>query len=450
MVCLRSRSGCYLLIDQQAKPTLEGLPTELQIIILSQISDLDTLKSIVLSSPICHRVYLTVRHELLHNILKEQYGAILDLSEAITAIRSKGLHLQYHEDQAIAILDNWRRRGETRQSSSTLIARVDQPDGLEEIIKLLHLHKKLHFFLEDYTINVSRPSWIDPAQWEQELPIKMSNNEKRRFMRALCRLQIHANIFGPVEDGLSQYLQLGRLGNRFDGEKGYRLFFGAMPPWEYQEMGCVWSYLTTKYSPVFKKISDDLRDAMKSAQSQFFWDVLSSDDCPPSAVIDTVEDLKTLPKYTGKLTSRGPDFLYRVLHAEPVPQRNMLIGNIDTSHRPFIGIYIPGWDYRYPFTEPADRHEVRNFEQFWSTLPTIDQPNLGWRELGLIPHTPEQELEDALFEENEQNLEEKEWSWGYALWDDARLKEWKAPLVRDESLYARRINAPPPLLLTAP
>jgi hypothetical protein len=62
--------------------------------------------------------------------------------------------------------------------------------------------------------------------------------------------------------------------------------------------------------------------------------------------------------------------------------------------------------------------------------------------LGLIPHTPEQGLEDALFEENECSLEEKEWSWGYALWDDARLNEWKVPLIRDESLGARRINAP--------
>jgi hypothetical protein len=66
---------------------------------------------------------------------------------------------------------------------------------------------------------------------------------------------------------------------------------------------------------------------------------------------------------------------------------------------------------------------------------------MGWRELGLIPHTSEQQLEDALFEENEQNLEEKEWSWGYALWDDARLNEWKAPLVRDLSLLSGRVNA---------
>jgi hypothetical protein len=386
----------------------------------------------------------------------EQYGAILDLSEAITAIRSKGLLLEYHKDQAIVVLDNWRRRGETRQSSSTPITRVDRPDGLEEIIKLLQFHKKLHFFLEDYTMNLPRPPWIDPAQWEQELPIKMSDTEKRRFMRALCRLQTHAHIFGPPEglprpEDTSLYPQPHHehIGNMYEDEPAYRLFFGAMPPWEYQEMGCVWSYLLTKYDPVIKNISNDLRDAMKNAKSQFFWNELG-DECPPSAVIDTVHDLKTLPDYTENLTSLGPDFLYRVLHAAKIPQRNMVIGNLNTSHWAFIGLGIGSWDNRIPFTEPADRHQVRNFEQFWSTLPPIDQPNLGWRELGLIPHTPEQELEDVLFEENERNLEDKEWSWGYALWDDARLNEWKAPLVRDESLYARRINPPPPLLLTAP
>jgi hypothetical protein len=385
-------------------------------------------------------VYLTIRTELLHKLLKEQYGAILDLSEAITAIRSKGLLLEHYEEQAIAVLDNWRRRGEIRQSSSTLTARVAQPDGLEEIIKLLHFHKKLHFFLEDYTINVPRPSWMDPAQWEQELPIKMSDTEKRRFMRALCRLQTHANILGPPEDPPSPDPRWSRIGNSFENEQAYRLFFGAMPPWEYQEMGCVWSYLMTKYDPVIKKISTDLRDAMKDAPGQFFWDVLG-DECPPPAVIDTVEDLKNIPGYTKNLTSFGPDFLYRVLHATKIPQRNMVIGNLTTGNRPFIGIGLVIWDDRYPFTEPADRHDVRNFEQFWSTLSPIDQPNMGWRELGLIPHTSEQQLEDALFEENEQNLEEKEWSWGYALWDDARLNEWKAPLVRDLSLLSGRVNA---------
>jgi hypothetical protein len=96
-------------------------------------------------------------------------------------------------------------------------------------------------------------------------------------MRALCRLQIHANIFAPPvrisppeNTSLYSWPRSKLIGNSYDDEQAYRLFVGAMPPGEYQELGCVWSYLLTKYDPIIKKISNDLRDAMKIAQDQFF------------------------------------------------------------------------------------------------------------------------------------------------------------------------------------
>ncbi|KAJ5174470.1 uncharacterized protein N7482_000347 [Penicillium canariense] len=422
-----------------AKPTLEGLPAELLIIILSQISDWESLRSIVLSSPTCHRAYLASRHELLYNILKRQYGQLLDLPEAITAIRSKGLYLHHNEEEAIALLDRWRRRDEISRWSLTLT----EPIGLEEVIKLLHLHKQLQFFLEDYSTNIPRPSWMDPAQWEHELPLKMSDCEKRRFLRALYRLYTHANIFGLPE----VHPQSNSIDNGFDNEQAYRLFFGAMPPWEYQEIGCVWSYLMTQYGSVFNEISHALRNAMRDTESRFFGDVLPDNECPPSGVVDTVDHLEKLPKYAQSLTSVGPDFLYRVLHAKPLHRRNLVIANLRT-YRPLMGCWLLNWVFRVPFTDPADRYDVPYFKLFWSTLPPIDQPNLGWKRLGLMPHTPEQQLEDVL-EMNEEALEQ-EWPWGYALWDDSRLKAWKAPLLKDRRGYAQIAAAPPLLLLTAP
>ncbi|KAJ5390248.1 uncharacterized protein N7496_001316 [Penicillium cataractarum] len=404
------------------------------------VSDLDTLRSIVLSSPICHKAYLMVREELLHTILKASYGEFLDLSEAIIAVRSKDLWLEHHEEQAIALLDRWRRREEIKQFFPTLAAQLYQPGDLEETIKLLRFHTILQFFFEDYTMNLPRPSWIEPARWKQELPIKMSKNEKCRFMRALCRLQIYGNIFGPPEDRKHLCLPAGDLSS---DEKLFRLFLGAMPPWEYHEMGCVGSYLQTKYDPVFEKVSTGLRDAMKNDQGRFFWDVLSDDECPPPAVIDRVEDLPQIPTYAAALTFMGPDFLYRALHSTPIPQRNLVIGNLNRSFFPVFDGNFPIWYERIPFTDPADRHYVRHFEQFWSTLPPLEQPNLSWRKLGLVPHTPEQTLENALDMDNDQNLE-NEWPWGFALWDDARLKKWDAPL-----LIEGRGDAPL-LLLTAP
>ncbi|KAJ5188154.1 hypothetical protein N7491_004479 [Penicillium cf. griseofulvum] len=61
-----------MLTSSKAKPTLEALPTELLILILLEIPDLASLKSIVLSSPIFHQAYLAVRQEALCRIVKIQ------------------------------------------------------------------------------------------------------------------------------------------------------------------------------------------------------------------------------------------------------------------------------------------------------------------------------------------------------------------------------------------
>lgn len=119
--------------------------------------DGNTLKSLVLVSPGYHQAYLAVRHELLECLVKRQYSGLLDLAEALTAVRSKGVHFSLQMKNAISLLDNWRRRNEIRELSQSSSNRLDEPNGLEEIIKLLHFHKMLCFFLEDYSINAPRP-----------------------------------------------------------------------------------------------------------------------------------------------------------------------------------------------------------------------------------------------------------------------------------------------------
>ena len=139
----------------QAEPNLEGLPTELKIHILWQIPVIEDLKSLVLASPGYHRAYLLVRYHLLEWHANQQLGEELDLAEALTAVRSKGIQFTTRRESAIALLDTWRRRDEIRGSSQShqLPYRLDKPTHLEGIINLLHFQKVLQFFLEDYAAN---------------------------------------------------------------------------------------------------------------------------------------------------------------------------------------------------------------------------------------------------------------------------------------------------------
>lgn len=55
---------------------------------------------------------------------------------------------------------------------------------------------------------------------------------------------------------------------------------------------------------------------------------------------------------------------------------------------------------------------------------------MGWKKAWLLPHNEEDVLEDSM---NFDRESETDWEWSYALWDERRLKEWKAPLLVEDS-----------------
>jgi hypothetical protein len=390
-----------------------------------------------------------VRPELLKCLVKRQYSGFLDLAEALTAVRSEGVHFSLGVEKAICVLDHWRRRSEFRDLNQSSSNRLDEPNSLEESIKLLHFHKMLRFFLEDYSINAPRPPWIEPIEWGNKyLPLHLSLSEKHRFLRAMCRLQILHNIFGdqvycleyPCCEScgilklwtLAETEELRKLqgthGPGFIEEQAYRLFYGTIPPWEHEEMGGVLRYLITKIKTIYEEIAGDLRQLSKSTPCDFFWDILPIEQRPPPCEIEIESDLVHFHQHFQGLAGLGPEFLYRILHMDRLSRRNMVCLNTRSFWPgPFIGLTIGlPWDDKFPFTDPADRYDCPNFEQLWSTLPPIEQPTIGWKKSWVLPHNEEETLEDAMHLERKP---EKDWEWSYALWDERKLEEWKAPLL---------------------
>ncbi|KAH8431547.1 uncharacterized protein LDX57_009209 [Aspergillus melleus] len=425
-----------------ARPTLEGLPVELMILILFRLPDGNTFKSLVYASPDYHQAYLTVRYQLLRLLVRRQLGGLLDLAEVFTAIRSQGVHYAYQDENVIALLDNWRRKDEIRELKSS--KQPDEPDSPEEIIKRFRFYRMLFFFLEDISINAPRPPWIQPIQWESEyLPLHLSIFEKRRFLRAMCRFQILKNLFGdPVY--CFDRVKCGKCGDRNKfwqlrecndlqtvWEEAYRLFYGTMPLWEHDEMGSVFMYLVSKYEGISKEITDDLRQLSKNTSSRFFWDILPKEQRPPPCEIESERDLFHFNQHYEGLAGLGPEFLYRILHMDWLTRRNLVCVNTRSFWPgPFIGYGTEILqDIQFQFIGPADRYECPNFEQFWSTLSPLEQPTVGWKKAWLRPHNQEDILEDSF---NFNRELDEDWGWCYALWDENRLKEWKAPLVVEQ------------------
>jgi hypothetical protein len=139
-------------------------------------------------------------------------------------------------------------------------------------------------------------------------------------------------------------------------------------------MRCAWSYLMAKYDPISKEISNDLRKLVNDTGCFLFWQILPEDQHPPvGRHLEIVSQLDPFNLYFDKLTSIGPSFLYRVLHAERLLRRNMVMANArDPSELPFMGKGLGiSLGYRFPFIYPADRHEAPNFQRLWSTLPSF-------------------------------------------------------------------------------
>lgn len=163
----------------------------------------------------------------------------------------------------------------------------------------------------------------------------------------MCRLQSLKNIFGdPVycenflcdKCGFRKTWQLGETDELSDIAKeydpwliskiAYRLFYGAMPPWEHEEMGGVFNYLIYKINAIYKEIADNLRQLSKNTPCEFFSDILPIEQRPPSGCeIETERDLVHFPRQFKGLAGLGPGFLYRVLHRDRLSRRNTLCEN---------------------------------------------------------------------------------------------------------------------------
>ncbi|KAJ5728802.1 uncharacterized protein N7483_003310 [Penicillium malachiteum] len=377
-----------------SKPTFESLPAELIILILYHLSDHASLISTGLTSLRLYKIYQSVKDSdvILSSILRRQSEEMsLDLSETITAIRSKGLLMEHHKEQATALLDTWRRSAEIRDLGLSPSLRTDVLSNIFGTAEIV-----------DDSANYRKNRWTS-----------------------------HGDLFEL-------------------NEEAYRLFYGAMPPWEHEEMGSIWGYLISKYVPISEEVGKSMRNFAKEHRSQWqdftiFVSLPRDVASPPLGRLgfEDERDIDDFPSKLDSLVAIGPEFLYRVIHATPLQRRNLVVGNATGGghglNDTFIGPNMDvGHDDKLPWTVPADRHAIRDFEQFWSTLPPIERPNLAWKRSKIIQHDPGVNLTDAVDLDPSfdtwtmpgvEFMGDLEWQWCYAIWDDARLVKWKAPLL---------------------
>ncbi|KAE8365305.1 hypothetical protein BDV27DRAFT_127083 [Aspergillus caelatus] len=411
---------------------LESLPTELRILIIQQLPDVQSLKSLVHASPIYYNTYALSKKKLLHDILQRQYG-LVDLAEPMAALRSQGLHADVpaNRNEIVTLLDRRRRQGELPVSENA-------PADMEECLQLSHFYRQLEYLLNVYCSQASCPPGVSQETWEQNRPINPSNTEKARILRALCRLQTYCNIFGAREWSEEQHHTTdvsspsqSRFFKRrssswyrnFNLHEMWSMIFGTMPPWEVEEFGCLWVFLQQQYTEIFSEIAQEF--PRNSHEWQSLRPTVDGMELFPSVDGDG-SDGNDYNDYRNHLVSLGPSFLYKVLRQPSYEARRNLIACNAVSSKSSFMILVQVSRDPPSLLYPADKYESEDIGRTLPLMPAIEQPNSGWKHhwhgYGPIHRVREVVRTDNLQEPwIERTIGNSAgWQWGYAIWDEER------------------------------
>ncbi|KAL3470773.1 hypothetical protein BJX99DRAFT_263958 [Aspergillus californicus] len=417
---------------------LEDLPLDIVIQILKNAADYSTLKAAVHAAPIIHNAFLVAPTSIVKAIFQRQDGGLVNMSDAMAAIRSEGLS---DRDELIALLDQ--RRRDLYKTG---------PESPAEYIKLLRFHERAIWLLEDLKQNIRRPVLIGKTEWMKKLPLKLSIDEKRRIIRGIYRLQIQLNVFGP----LCPYDNVERARDRFrdrvfDAKDETGLFFMTMPPWEQEEINCarfvLWMGLLQKLGQTalkatLKQISapgtrrprieipffpmesvNQVHYCLKNAPSEFLLefvaDAVQQDDdgvnCIYSDSDEDPDDAVDNPEYDTDPHSDGG-----------WNSHDDIVSDDDDDIAE--GIFEEPFEKLGPirFTYPADQYccdgNRGEFKKRLIDLPLEKQPNPGWLYIWSVIGYPQKRfLYSTLYVEDDPELFVE---WAYAFWDRERLVEW--------------------------
>lgn len=256
-----------------AEPTFEGIPTELRIAILLRISELNSFYNLILASPAYYQTYLCAQTSILRSLIFWQYRHV-HITEAVAAISTEGLPA--HDERNVDIVEDLlnQRRINLNLTNESLLLKL-QPTPAEDYIELFQLYREFHYVLQLFCRTAPCPPWMESNKWQNEvLPLQLSDVEKARVLRALYRLQTYCNVYGPnvqydpnppkrkkpVMSRDTDKQPMTRRWRIVDYPEMWRTLFSTMPPWELDELICIWKWARTPYVGIFAEIADDVSE----------------------------------------------------------------------------------------------------------------------------------------------------------------------------------------------
>lgn len=215
--------------------------------ILESIEYIEDLKALVFASPVYHEQYLHRRRGLLRRVLQTTLDNGNVLADAHAAHASSLLHkngpgsytdpatfrlfmAQYVAHRSVAPEQLWNQTTATEEDLTEMAA---------------------------FYLGVARPllkpcAAIFLTHLNSSIPVgRLSRAERTRLLRALYRFQTYCYLFGMGPSGETKPFDVP-IEDRLVG------FFGQFPPWEIEEICCIYVLIRNKYEALFDAVKADV------------------------------------------------------------------------------------------------------------------------------------------------------------------------------------------------
>lgn len=277
------------LASHAPQPSLEGLPVEVQRLILFKAPSFQALGALVHASPQLHRVYTVDRLPILRNLLVQRLGVLAD---AYAAYFSGTLSFQQSRNESMLwdfLVEYEQRRADPAALSAQL--------SLDDIVGMVCFHIScIEPLTERYATwaLASMPSSAEVSPTAQPL----STTETRRIQRAMYRLQVFCNVCGLKGEGSSS--------RRIRDDVERLRVLSMFPPWEAEEILCVHEFAKEEYNGAFRLVAWDLDEERNPKYRH-----IDMTDINDNLLLVSEDGRKSSPNYLTFAKVLAPDKYYR-------------------------------------------------------------------------------------------------------------------------------------------
>lgn len=236
---------------------LDSLPNEMQLMIMTRLGDVSSLRSLSLASQTFNRIRLQHYAIVLPAVMDNEIGGLV-FEEAYWALRAakQGFNSSNYFNKISAFLGEW------AESDSGSIKPQDV--SLTELIEISSLHRRVIPLVEEFCSYALTGLLNLPVA---SSPTTISPSEFNRIARAFYRFELYCNLYQdhPLGEDWDPRGCKG-VGIRLDS---YRLF-ESWNAWDVEGIACVRDFFCARLTDAFANIQ-------KAATSA----PLQVDICPP-------------------------------------------------------------------------------------------------------------------------------------------------------------------------